>query len=342
MASPRTSTQIQLVRRPSGWPTTDDVRTVTVELPDLEDGQVRVANEFLSVDPYMRGRMNDVKSYTPPYALGETMTGGAVGRVVESRSDDVPVGAVVVHQEGWRDLTQGDAAGFRVVEEIPGVPNSAYLSVLGMTAFTAFVGLKEIAQLKQGDAVFVSGAAGAVGSMVGQIARLTGASRVIGSAGSAEKVALLTEKYGFDAAFNYKDGPVAEQLAEAAPQGIDVYFDNVGGEHLEAALDAFNDGGRGALCGAIADYNSTETPVGPKNMANIVTRGLTLKGFTVGNYTRHFPEFISQMSTWLQNGDVVFDETVVDGIENTFDAFLQLMQGANTGKMVVRVAAPQA
>jgi NADPH-dependent curcumin reductase CurA len=342
MASPRTSTQIQLVRRPSGWPTTDDVRTVTVELPDLEDGQVRVANEFLSVDPYMRGRMNDVKSYTPPYALGETMTGGAVGRVVESRSDDGPVGAVVVHQEGWRDLTQGDAAGFRVVEEIPGVPNSAYLSVLGMTAFTAFVGLKEIAQLMQGDAVFVSGAAGAVGSMVGQIARLTGASRVIGSAGSAEKVALLTEKYGFDAAFNYKDGPVAEQLAEAAPQGIDVYFDNVGGEHLEAALGAFNDGGRGALCGAIADYNSTETPVGPKNMANIVTRGLTLKGFTVGNYTRHFPEFISQMSTWLQNGDVVFDETVVDGIENTFDAFLQLMQGANTGKMVVRVAAPQA
>lgn len=342
MASPRTSTQIQLVRRPSGWPTTDDVRTVTVELPDLEDGQVRVANEFLSVDPYMRGRMNDVKSYTPPYALGETMTGGAVGRVVESRSDDVPVGAVVVHQEGWRDLTQGDAAGFRVVEEIPGVPNSAYLSVLGMTAFTAFVGLKEIAQLKQGDAVFVSGAAGAVGSMVGQIARLTGASRVIGSAGSAEKVALLTEKYGFDAAFNYKNGPVAEQLAEAAPQGIDVYFDNVGGEHLEAALGAFNDGGRGALCGAIADYNSTETPVGPKNMANIVTRGLTLKGFTVGNYTRHFPEFISQMSTWLQNGDVVFDETVVEGIENTFDAFLQLMQGANTGKMVVRVAAPQA
>jgi NADPH-dependent curcumin reductase CurA len=342
MASPRTSTQIQLVRRPSGWPTTDDVRTVTVELPDLEDGQVRVANEFLSVDPYMRGRMNDVKSYTPPYALGETMTGGAVGRVIESRSDDVAVGAVVVHQHGWRDLTQGDAGGFRVVEEIPGVPNSAYLSVLGMTAFTAFVGLKEIAQLTQGDAVFVSGAAGAVGSMVGQIARLTGASRVIGSAGSAEKVALLTEKYGFDAAFNYKDGPVAEQLAEAAPQGIDVYFDNVGGEHLEAALGAFNDGGRGALCGAIADYNSTEKPVGPKNMANIVTRGLTLKGFTVGNYTRHFPEFISQMSTWLQNGDVVFDETVVDGIENTFDAFLQLMQGANTGKMVVRAAAPQA
>lgn len=342
MASPRTSTQIQLVRRPSGWPTTDDVRTVTVELPDLEDGQVRVANEFLSVDPYMRGRMNDVKSYTPPYALGETMTGGAVGRVIESRSDAVPVGAVVVHQDGWRDLTQGDAARFRVVDEIPGVPTSAYLSVLGMTAFTAFVGLKEIAQLKQGDAVFVSGAAGAVGTMVGQIARLTGASRVIGSAGSPEKVALLTEKYGFDAAFNYKDGPVAEQLAAAAPQGIDVYFDNVGGEHLEAALGAFNDGGRGALCGAIADYNSTETPVGPKNMANIVTRGLTLKGFTVGNYTRHFPEFISQMSTWLQNGDVVFDETVVDGIENTFDAFLQLMQGANTGKMVVRVAAPQA
>ncbi|SDK84459.1 hypothetical protein SAMN05216282_11515 [Cryobacterium psychrotolerans] len=332
------STQTQLVARPVGWPTAADFRTVQVTLPDLAPGQVRVANEFVSVDPYMRGRMNDAKSYAAPYALGATMTGGAVGRVIASASDAVAVGDVVVHQHGWRDLVQEDASGFRVVPEIPGVPLSAYLGVLGMTALTAYVGLLEIAGLKEGDTVFVSGAAGAVGTMVGQIARLKGAGRVIGSAGSAEKVALLTEKYGFDDAFNYKDGSLANQLAAAAPEGIDVYFDNVGGDHLEAALGAFNNGGRAALCGAISLYNSTDAPAGPRNMSNIITRGLSLKGFTVGNYVQHFPAFSADMSGWLANGEVVFDETVVDGIDNTARAFLGLMRGENTGKMVVRTA----
>jgi NADPH-dependent curcumin reductase CurA len=338
VASAIVSTQIQLAARPVGWPTNADFRTVTVELPELAPGQARVANEFVSVDPYMRGRMNDVKSYSPPYALGETMTGGAVGRVIASASDAVAVGDVVVHQYGWRDLVQQDAAGFRVVPEVPGVPLSAYLGVLGMTALTAYVGLLDVAGLKQGDTVFVSGAAGAVGSMVGQIARLKGAARVIGSAGSVEKVALLTEKYGFDAAFNYKDGSVTEQLAAAAPDGIDVYFDNVGGDHLEAALSAFNDGGRAALCGAISYYNSTESPAGPRHMSNIITRGLSLKGFTVGNYLQHFPAFSAKMAGWLASGEIVFDETVVDGIDNTVDAFLGLLRGENTGKMVVRTA----
>lgn len=331
-----TSTQVQLASRPTGWPTADNFSIVTVELDDLAPGEVRVANDFISVDPYMRGRMNDVKSYTPPYALGETMVGGAVGRVIASASDSVKVGDVVVHQLGWRDVAQGDAAGFRVVPEIPGVPTSAYLGVLGMTALTAYVGLLEIAHLREGDTVFVSGAAGAVGSMVGQIARLKGAGRVIGSAGTAEKVALLTGRYGFDAAFNYKDAPVMDQLAQAAPDGIDVYFDNVGGDHLEAALAAFNDGGRAALCGAISQYNETGPAAGPRNMANIVTRGLTLQGFTVGNYVQDFPAFMADMTEWLTAGKVVFDETVVDGIENSVDAFLGLMRGENTGKMVVR------
>ncbi len=333
------STQVQLVARPVGWPSAADFRTVQVELAELTPGQVRVRNEFLSVDPYMRGRMNDRKSYAPPYGLGETMTGGAVGRVVASESDDVPIGSVVVHQLGWRDVAQDDATGFRVVPEIPGVPVSAYLGVLGMTALTAYVGLREIARLAPGETVFVSGAAGAVGSMVGQIARLSGAGRVIGSAGSPEKVALLTERYGFDAAFNYKDGDVTGQLAAAAPAGIDVYFDNVGGEHLEAALDAFNDGGRAALCGAISQYNETGTSAGPRNIGNLITRGLTLQGFTVGHYTQHFPAFSADMAGWLTAGDVVFDETVVDGIENAVAAFLGLMRGENVGKMLVRVAA---
>lgn len=338
MTQPATSTQIQLVSRPTGWPTAENFRTVTVELPELAAGEVRIENEFMSVDPYMRGRMNDVKSYTPPFALDETMTGGAVGRVVESTSDDVPVGSVVVHQLGWRDVAQGSAAGVRVVPEVDGIPSSAYLSVLGMTALTAYVGLLEIAHLREGDTVFVSGAAGAVGSMVGQIARLKGAARVVGSAGSAEKVALLTDRYGFDAAFNYKDGDVAGQLAQAAPEGIDVYFDNVGGEHLEAALGAFNDQGRAALCGAISQYNTEGEATGPRNMANIVTRGLTLQGFTVGGYTQHFPAFMADMTAWVTGGDVVFDETVVEGLDHAVDAFLGMMRGENVGKMVVKTA----
>jgi NADPH-dependent curcumin reductase CurA len=331
------STQIQLVSRPSGWPGHDNFRTVTVAYGDLEPGQVRVRNAFVSVDPYMRGRMNDVRSYVAPFALGETISGGAIGRVVESAADDVPAGSVVLHQHGWSDTVQDDASTFRVVPDVPGMPLSLRLHVLGMTGLTAYVGLTAIAGMREGDTVFVSGAAGAVGTAAGQIAKLLGAGRVIGSAGSPEKVALLTEKYGYDAAFNYKDGEVRAQLAEAAPDGIDVYFDNVGGDHLEAALDAFNDGGRAALCGAIAGYNTTEKAPGPDNMGNIITRGLTLQGFTLASYLHLAPEFQERMTAWFAAGKVAYDETVVDGIENTVDAFLDMMRGANTGKMLVRV-----
>jgi NADPH-dependent curcumin reductase CurA len=331
------STQIQLVSRPAGWPTHENFRTVAVAHDALRPGQVRVRNEFVSVDPYMRGRMNDVRSYVAPFALGETIPGGAIGRVVESAADGVPVGAVVLHQHGWSDTVQDDAPTFRVVPDVPGLPLSLRLHVLGMTGLTAYVGLTAIAGMREGDTVFVSGAAGAVGTAAGQIAKLLGAKRVIGSAGSSEKVALLTEKYGYDAAFNYKDGDVRAQLAEAAPDGIDVYFDNVGGDHLEAALDAFNDGGRAALCGAIAVYNATGKTPGPDNMANIITRGLTLQGFTLGAYLHLAPEFQKRMTAWFAAGEISYDETVVHGIENTVDAFLDMMRGANTGKMLVRV-----
>ena len=331
------STQIQLVRRPIGWPTAADFRTVTVELAPLAAGEVRVRNEFVSVDPYMRGRMNDARSYVAPYVLGETIQGGAVGRVIESGVESVPVGAAVLHQHGWSDVVQAEAATFRVVPEIPGVSLSLRLHMLGMTGLTAYAGLTAIAGLKPGETVFVSGAAGAVGTAVGQIARLLGAGRVVGSAGTAEKVALLTEKYGFDAAFNYRDGDVSGQLATAAPGGIDVFFDNVGGEQLGAALDAFNDGGRAALCGAISTYNSSEPVPGPSNLSNIVTRGLKLEGFTIGNYLGLAPEFQSLMTEWMGSGKITFDETIVDGIEHTVEAFLEMLRGANTGKMLVRV-----
>ncbi|WP_156761102.1 NADP-dependent oxidoreductase [Microbacterium karelineae] len=331
------STQIQLVARPNGWPTHDDFRTTRVSYDDPAPGEVRVENAFVSVDPYMRGRMNDARSYVAPYALGETMTGGAVGRVVASASDDVPVGSVVVHQLGWRDIAQADATQFRVVPDLPGVPLSLRLHVLGMTALTAYVGLTRVAEMREGDTVFISGAAGAVGTAAGQIARLLGAKRVIGSAGSPEKVALLTSKYGYDAAFDYRSAPVREQLASAAPDGIDVYFDNVGGDHLEAALDAFNDGGRAALCGAIATYNTGAPVPGPDNLSNIVTRGLRLEGFTVGNHLAASPEFQERMGAWLAEGRIAYDETIVDGIDGAVDAFLDMMRGANTGKMLVRI-----
>ena len=332
-----TSTQIHLAARPQGWPTPDDFDVVTVTHDELLPGQVRVRNEFVSVDPYMRGRMNDVRSYTPPYALGETITGGAVGRVVESADASLPVGTAVLHQHGWSDAVQADARTFRALPDLPGVPLSLHLHVLGMTGLTAYAGLTAVARMAPGDTVFVSGAAGAVGTAAGQIARLLGAGRVVGSAGSPEKVALLTEKYGYDAAFDYKDGDVRGQLARVAPDGIDVYFDNVGGDHLEAALDAFNDGGRAALCGAITGYNSAERTPGPDNMANIITRGLTLTGFTIGGHLALADEFRERMTGWFAAGKIAYDETVVDGIEHTVEAFLAMMRGANTGKMLVRV-----
>ncbi|QTF71693.1 NADP-dependent oxidoreductase [Arthrobacter woluwensis] len=332
-----TTTEIQLARRPEGWPVPEDFNTATVAHPALEPGQVRVRNEFISVDPYMRGRMNDTRSYVAPYPLGEAIAGGAIGRVVESASEDLPVGTVVLHQHGWMDGVQDAAETFRAVPEIPGVPLSLRLHILGMTGLTAYVGLTEIASLQEGETVFISGAAGAVGTAAGQIAKLLGAKRVIGSAGSPEKVALLTEKYGYDAAFNYKDGDVRELLAAAAPEGIDVYFDNVGGDHLEAALDAFNDGGRAALCGAISAYNTTERTPGPDNMSNMITRGLRLQGFTLGSYLHLGQEFSERMNGWFSEGLISYDETIVDGVENTVEAFLSMMRGANTGKMLVRI-----
>lgn len=332
-----TSTQIQLVARPQGWPTERDFRTVEVAYGDLAPGQLRVRNAFISVDPYMRGRMNDVKSYTPPFALGETMTGGAIGRVVES-AGDVPVGALVQHNLGWRDIAQDDQSAFRVVPELPGVPLSVRMGILGMTGMTAYVGLTAIAGMREGDTVFISGAAGAVGSAAGQIARLLGAKRVIGSAGSAEKVELLTGKYGYDAAFNYKDAPVREQLAAIATEGVDVFFDNVGGDHLEAAIDVMNDGGRIALCGAIAQYNVTGRQPGPDNLANFITRGLSMKGFTLGGYVDRGQEFSEKMTGWFTSGQIAYDETIVDGIGNAVDAFLDMMRGGNVGKMLVRTS----
>jgi NADPH-dependent curcumin reductase CurA len=328
--------EVHLAARPQGWPVPEDFAVVGNDVAPGE-GEVLVRNLFMSVDPYMRGRMRDVRSYVPPYRLNEAMTGGAVGEVVESNAAGLAPGNIVLHDLGWREHAVGPAKRFRPLSPAEGVPLSAYLGVLGMPGMTAYVGLLDIAGMREGDVVFVSGAAGAVGSAAGQIARQRGAARVIGSAGSAEKVDHLTRRLGFDAAFDYKRGPVHELLADAAPDGIDVYFDNVGGDHLEAAIGAFRRNGRAALCGAISTYNAEEPPPGPRNLMQAVGKRLTLRGFIVGDHGDRFADFQREMGTWVREGAVAFEETIFDGLDNAVDAFLTMLKGGNLGKMIVRL-----
>ncbi|MET9128070.1 MULTISPECIES: NADP-dependent oxidoreductase [unclassified Streptomyces] len=333
---PSVSREWHLTARPVGWPKPEDFALVEAEVPQPGEGQVLVRNAYVSVDPYMRGRMSAAKSYAAPYELGKAMQGGAVGEVVASRAEGIEAGDHVLHFLGWREYAVVDAK--QAVKVDPeAAPLSTYLGVLGMTGLTAYAGLLRVASFKEGDSVFVSGAAGAVGSQVGQIARLKGASRVIGSAGSDEKVKLLVEEYGFDAAFNYKNGPVAEQLREAAPDGVDVYFDNVGGDHLEAAIGRLNRDGRIAVCGMISVYNNTEPAPGPKNLARLIqTRG-RIQGFLVGDHYDLQQEFVREVGAWVRSGELKYSETVVEGVENNLEAFFGVLRGDNVGKMIVKL-----
>lgn len=329
-----TAHEIHLASRPHGWPTPENFRTVEVELGDPGPGEVLVRNTFMSVDPYMRGRMNDVKSYVPPFALDAPLDGGAVGEVVASGADDLEPGDTVLHQAGWRTHALLPASAVRRVDATD-VPASAYLGVLGMPGLTAYVGLTRIGALQEGETVFISGAAGAVGSTAGQLARLLGAGKVIGSAGSGEKCAWLTDDLGFDVALNYKDAPIGRQLREHGP--VDVYFDNVGGDHLEAAIFAMADFGRIAACGAIAEYNAEAPAPGPRNLMMMVSKRLTLRGFIVTDHGDLAGEFYRRAGAWVADGSLRWRETVVDGLDHAVDAFLGLHRGENTGKMLVRL-----
>ncbi len=326
------SREIQLVSRPKGMPTADNFAIAQTEIKPLQDGQVLVRNRYISVDPYMRGHMNEEKSYATPFELGKVLEGGAVGEVIESRAQEFQPGDVVTSNFGWREyFTAAPKELHPVSSEIQ--PLSVYLGALGMTGMTAWVGLN-LVDVKAGDVIFISGAAGAVGNVAGQLAKLRGC-RVIGSAGSAEKVKFLLEECGFDQAFDYKAGPVLEQLNQAAPDGIDVYFDNVGGETLEAALSALRLHGRIIACGAISGYNKPQP--GPNNLFNMISKRLTMKGMIVSDWLDRQGEFQQEVGGYFQAGKLKNQETVVVGIDQAVGAFIGLFEGKNIGKMVVKL-----
>lgn len=307
---------------------------VELDLRDPRPGEVLVRNTFMSVDPYMRGRMNDVKSYIPPFALDSPMDGGAVGEVLLSRDDTLKPGDVVLHQLGWREHAVLPAAHAKKIDAAM-APSSAYLGVLGMPGLTAYVGLTRIAKLQPGDRVLISGAAGAVGSVAGQMARLLGAATVVGLAGSPEKVAWL-EELGFDTALDYNAGKASRLIAPYGP--YDVYFDNVGGPQLEAAITNMADFGRIACCGAIAVYNSERPEPGPRNLMMLTSKRLTAQGFIVTDHREAVGEFYQRAGEWLANGELRYRETVVDGLDHAVEAFLGLHRGENLGKMIVRLS----
>jgi NADPH-dependent curcumin reductase CurA len=330
--------EIRLVARPQGFPDADLFEVAETSIPDPADGQVLIRNAYFSVDPYMRPRMNDVRSYVAPFTLGEAMTGGAVGRVVSSHNPRYAEGDWIVHQLGWREWALSDGSALRRID--PEVaPISTALGVLGMPGFTAWYGLHELGTPTEGETVFVSGAAGAVGSAAGQMARLAGC-RVIGSAGSAQKLEWLRE-LGFDAVFDYREQSPRLALAELAPDGIDIYFDNVGGDHLECAIGALRTRGRVVACGSISRYNDAEPTPGPRNMFLVVTKRLRIQGYIISDHYERFGEFVEQATTWVSEGRLRYRETIVEGIENAPKAFLGLLRGENIGKMLVKVGPAQ-
>jgi NADPH-dependent curcumin reductase CurA len=322
-----------LTSRPQGMPTNENFALADLDLPALGDGMIRVRNQWLSVDPYMRGRMNDVKSYVPPFQLGEPMEGGAVGEVIESTGEGFAPGDLVMHMAGWRDEAVLPAGAANKLPNV-GAPPEQFLGILGTTGATAYFGLLDAAQAKAGDIVFVSAAAGAVGSAVVQIAKAKGMT-VIGSAGGPEKCAFV-KSLGADEVIDYRAGPILKSLAAAAPEGIDVYFDNVGGEHLDAAFALARNNARFAICGMIEGYNKAE-PAQFRFIMRIIAARIRIQGFLVFDYLPRFPEFYAEMGQWLASGAVKSRETVVEGLENMPGAFLGLFKGANTGKMLVKL-----
>jgi len=314
----------------------EDFELVEVLIPDISKGQMLVRNAYMSVDPYMRGRMGERETYIAPFELGKPLDGGAVGQVIESRGGKFREGDHVLSNMGWREFFVTDGSGL-VQIDLKIAPEQNYLGVLGMPGFTAYVGLLDIGKPRETDAVVVSAAAGAVGSLACQIAKIKGC-RVVGSTGSDKKVAWLLEEAGLDAAFNHRTTEdLIDSMRQHCPEGIDIYFDNVGGTHLEAAIELMNNHGRVVLCGMISIYNATRPPRAPRNLISAIPKRLILQGFIVHDHNDRLPQFYKDMGRWIKEGRVIGKETIVQGIENAPKAFLGLFTGENFGKMLVKL-----
>ncbi|MCM2369666.1 NADP-dependent oxidoreductase [Aporhodopirellula aestuarii] len=329
--------RIELASRPDGMPTLSNFKLNTVALAPIEDGEFLVRNQWMSVDPYMRGRMKEVDSYVPPFQIGKALEGGCIGVIVESKNDRFAEGDLVLGNQGWREYWKSTGQGVQKIDpEL--APAQAYLGALGMTGMTAWVGLKRIANIQSGETVFVSAASGAVGSMVAQIAKANGCN-VIGSAGKQSKIDWLRDRAGIEQVMNYKaTDNLTEELGKLAPDGIDVYFDNVGGEHLEAALQHMNDFGRIAACGMISTYNATKPPAAPRNLFQVIGKRIRMQGFIVRDHMEDYQEFMRDVSTLIRSERVVWEETITDGLENAPNAFIGLFEGENLGKSLVRIS----
>ena len=333
---PVKSREIRLRERPVGVPTEDLFELAQVDLPDPKEGEFLVRNIWMSVDPYMRGRMTERRSYIAPFEPGKVLEGGAIGQVIESHNPKYPVGTYVNSMLGWREFYVATGRGVERID--PSVaPIQAYLGILGAPGLTAYVGLLKVAAVQPGETVFVSGAAGAVGSVVCQIAKAKGC-RVVASAGSHEKLAWLRNEAGVDYAFNYKTATdLSKELSKGAPDGIDVYFENVGGPQLEVALLHMRDFGRAAICGWISQYNATSPEPGPSTLALAIPRRLRLEGFIVTDHLNERPNFFADMKQWIAEGKIRWHETVIEGLPNAPKAFIGLFAGQNIGKMLVRI-----
>ncbi|WP_461128348.1 NADP-dependent oxidoreductase [Spirosoma aerophilum] len=328
--------QIILVARPKGLPDDKTFSMVAASLPELKEGQVSVEGVYFSVDPYMRGRMNSSKSYVAPFAVGEPLSGGAIAKVIDSKAEGLQPGDTVVGNLPWATRSVVSAKGLKKIDTSL-APASYYLGILGMPGLTAYFGLLDIGAPKAGETVVVSGAAGAVGLIVGQIAKIKGC-RVVGIAGSDDKVKLLTEEFGFDAVVNYKTATdLAQAIGDACPKGVDIYFDNVGGEVSDAVISHLNFHARIPLCGQIALYNTTEVPTGPRIQPMLLTRSVLMKGFIVGSYQARYEEGVHQLAAWLKEGKLHYTETTLKGFDKLPEAMLGLFSGQNTGKMIVEV-----
>jgi hypothetical protein len=329
-----------LVSRPDGEPKPSDFALVEEDLPELEDGSFLVRNHYISLDPAQRGWMSDAESYMPPIALGAAVTASAVGRVHASKNPDFPEGQWVVGLAAMEEYSVCQAGGFTAPVDASLVPSPTnFLSVLGAVGMTAYFGMIDDGKPKEGETLLVTGAAGAVGSLVGQIGKIKGC-RVVGIAGGADKCAKLVDDYGFDAAIDYRGKSQVQleaEIAAAAPDGVDLIWENVGGEIMDAGIASINEYGRMVLCGLISEYNSPE-PVGTRNLWYLISRQATIKGFLVRDYPPRFPEGIAQMGQWLAEGKIKHEEDIEKGIENSYDAFMKLFSGGNQGKMILDVS----